>query len=832
MAPVVAGLAAAMALPALAQTSPLAAQQTTDGKTPDRMLLNADTLTYNKDTNVATAEGHVRMYYQGRALQADEVRYDRAKNRVYAMGHAKLTDADGTVSYANKFDLTDDFKDGFVDELRSETVDHAHFTAARAERSDGNVTSFNKGLYSACQRCADHPERPPIWQVKARKIIENGETHTVYFEDAYLEFFGMPVAYIPYFSSPDASVTRKTGFLNPSLLPYSSTLGPSLTVPYFWNLAPNYDLTFSPTFSAKQGFLGDVEWRQRLANGSYSIRASGISQQDQRVFLAAPYGPGDRRFRGSLESKGLFYLSPQWKFGWNAEMSTDKFFSTNYKNPLNGNFDNNFHENISTAYLTGQSARGYFNLSGYYFHDLSAYDLQKQQAVVLPSIDYNKTIDINPATSGGIGGQVEIDGNFTSLNRSIADYQATGANYLDNAFGLYNVCNSYTPGTTTGHCLLRGIGGDYSRATLNLSWKRKLIDPIGEVWTPFAFAHLNGEWINPDNSNSVTIGSANGTSVIANTNQSAFLGSSNTKYQGQATPGIGMEYRYPLFASTPWATQVLEPIAQIVARPNRMGPAPLINEDAQSLVFDDSNLFDWSKYSGYDRFETGVRANVGAQYSMNFTRGGYANFMAGQSYQLAGINSFATPDAANVGLGSGLDQNISDIVTRVTYAPDSTYDFVAKGRFDHTNFTMHRLDLAANGKWGNLTAGVQYARYMAQPAIGFNQRREGLALDGKYIFAKDYYVKGNIAFDLSRYLDNGLQNINVNRFSVAAATVGVGFDNDCTTFGVQLNTQYTDPTTSSRARNTTVLMELKLKTLGSSSVQTSLGTQQVSSTAH
>jgi LPS-assembly protein len=51
----------------------------------------------------------------------------------------------------------------------------------------------------------------------------------------------------------------------------------------------------------------------------------------------------------------------------------------------------------------------------------------------------------------------------------------------------------------------------------------------------------------------------------------------------------------------------LEPIAQIVARPNESRIGRLPNEDAQSLVFDDSNLFSWDRFSGYDRVEGGVR---------------------------------------------------------------------------------------------------------------------------------------------------------------------------------------------------------------------------------
>ena len=65
---------------------------------------------------------------------------------------------------------------------------------------------------------------------------------------------------------------------------------------------------------------------------------------------------------------------------------------------------------------------------------------------------------------------------------------------------------------------------------------------------------------------------------------------------------------------------LLEPIAQIIARPSEPANQSLVNEDAQSLVFDDTNLFQWSKYSGYDRFEGGLRANYGAQYITEYEK--------------------------------------------------------------------------------------------------------------------------------------------------------------------------------------------------------------------
>ena len=109
-------------------------------------------------------------------------------------------------------------------------------------------------------------------------------------------------------------------------------------------------------------------------------------------------------------------------------------------------------------------------------------------------------------------------------------------------------------------------------------------------------------------------------------------------------PTVGLEYRYPFINVQPWGTTTVEPIAQVIIRPNETYAGKLPNEDAQSMMFDASNLFSVDKFSGYDRVEGGGRANVGVQATTQFDRGGSVNVLFGQSYQLFGLNSFAVAD--------------------------------------------------------------------------------------------------------------------------------------------------------------------------------------------
>ena len=164
------------------------------------------------------AVGNVQIYYNGSTVEADEVVYDQKTKRLQARGNVRMTEADGKITYGQFIDLTDDYRDGFVDSLRLETADDTRFAAARADRVKGNYTVMQNGVYTACEPCKDDPKKPPLWQIEAARIIHDNGEKMIYFEDARVEFFGVPLMYFPFMSSPDPSVTRKSGFLFPTSL--------------------------------------------------------------------------------------------------------------------------------------------------------------------------------------------------------------------------------------------------------------------------------------------------------------------------------------------------------------------------------------------------------------------------------------------------------------------------------------------------------------------------------------------------------------------------------------------------------------------------------------
>jgi LPS-assembly protein len=674
---------------------------------------------------------------------------------------------------------------------------------------------FERGTYTACEPCKEHPEKPPLWQVKAARIIHDNSEHTIYYEDATLEIAGIPVAYLPYFWTPDPTEKRRTGFLAPRYVA-STTLGYGVALPFFWAPAPNYDLTLTPTFLSRQGFLVEAEWRHRLATGEYSIRAAGIFQQDPSAFLPAPLGPGDGTFRGSIESTGRFNINEHWRWGWDAALLSDKWFLQNYRIPSESVVSDfkGFSESISTAYLQGQGDRSWFDLRGYYFQGLSTYDWQKQQPVAAPVLDYDKRIN-GPAP---IGGEVQVTANFTSLTREAAQFQATSTalkTYLfpDTAYaGLYETCSVFAKS----ECLLRGMSGTDTRASAQVSWRRTFIDPLGQSWTPFAYARADGFWIMPN---------LNG---YQNSELPNFLSGSD-QVAGRFMPAVGLEYRYPFIGTLgSWGTQQVEPIAQIIARPDETQIGQLPNEDAQSVVFDDTSIFDWDKFSGYDRVEGGVRANLGAKYAITGANGFYADALIGQSIQVAGQNSYAVGDLVNAGLDSGLDSTRSDYVARLLIQPNRNFSLTTRARFDPNDFTQQALEVGFTGKFAPLlplTTSVTYASYAAQPDLGYD-RREGLLTSAKLNLTPNWSLTGSTLFDLSRSSDifvsaalggsSATNSKSQSAWDPASLGVGISYDDECMSFGIAYSVKPNDTPVSgtTSTTNQTVLLKLEFKTLG------------------
>jgi LPS-assembly protein len=243
-------------------------------------------------------------------------------------------------------------------------------------------------------------------------------------------------------------------------------------------------------------------------------------------------------------------------------------------------------------------------------------------------------------------------------------------------------------------------------------------------------------------------------------------------------PAIGMEWRWPFLAVQEWGTQIIEPIVQVIARPNETQIGKFPNEDSQSVVFSDANLFAIDKYSGYDRVEGGGRVNAGFQYTANLNNYGTLNALFGQSYQIFGKNSYAQPDNTNSGLESGLQRDTSDYVARLMYQPNANLAVITRYLLDRDTMDTKRFEAELKTNWDRIQLSTIYARYDPQPLIGFLDRRDAIYQTASYRFLKNWNVQGTIRYDL--------QSDDINLYSI-----GFGYLNECIGITANYTADYT-----------------------------------------
>ena len=726
------------------------------------MLLEADQLVYDNDKSSVSAVGNVQILYNGYTLTARRVTYSRSTGRVLAEGDVEIIQPDGSRVYAAEIDITDDFSDGFVSSLRVETADNTRFAAESAERRGGEIAVFNNGVYTACEPCIDYPERPPLWQIRANRVIINSRTKRVEYEGASFELFGRPIAYMSRFSHADPSIKRQSGFLIPSIS-YNETLGLGVTNTYFWAMAPNYDATISSTWYSNQGFLTEGEWRHRLANGSYNLRLAGIDQRNPSDFDSNSVDSREDS-RLALMTTGQFQINPRWNFGWNLLLQTDENFARTY-NLKNFNSRNVTNE----VYLTGLDGKNYFDLRGQKFmvqddeydrNDVKpgAQRLQEQQGAALPVLDYNY-VSSEPVA----GGQVSFDANMQNIYRHTPQ-----------------IINDNDAVSQASNERYHGIAGNSTRLTVEGEWKASEI-VNGAIVTASLSARGDGILLNTDNPNSV----------------SNPLPDNDNLARGMAA-GM-LEIRYPLIANDGYATHIFEPIAQVIVRPDETHIGDFPNEDAQSLVFDTTNLFSRNKFSGYDRVEGGTRANVGFRYSSSFRNGASINIVAGESFQLAGKNSYAEQDTVNAGLDSGLESKRSDYV--VSAYVDNGHGFSAGlgGRFDEKNLAFRRGELSARYITQSFGVSSSYVFIDSQPKYGYADRRHEVNASASVKLSDYWRTFASLSFDIetSNMYQHG---------------IGLAYDDSCFSFSVALSrseSRYTGDTT-----DTSVLFRVGLRTIG------------------
>ena len=379
------------------QTSRPGAQKGSD----EPVLVTADELQYEQDLGLVVAKGHVELSQNGQVMLADTVTYNQRNDTVTASGHVSITQPTGDIAFADYMELRDNFRDGFIKDVRMLLFDGSRLAGNTARRVGGVRTEIRRAVYSPCQLCASDPTAPPVWQIKAEDAVDDKDLLIVEYHDAIMEIAGIPVMWSPYFSHPDPSVKRASGFL-PPVFGHDSSNGYRLGVPYYWAIAPDKDATFRPILTTDGGTVLSGQYRQRFGNGFLTTDDSITLGSKSKNPRTPDVNAND--VRGHFSAAGLWDLSPTWRAGVQATAASDQTYLQRYHFPYTTNFLTDH------LWLERFGATSYGNISAYAYQNLDPRFSIAGEPFVLPQAYY--TLTTQPDI---LGGRWQFNGDVLNL---------------------------------------------------------------------------------------------------------------------------------------------------------------------------------------------------------------------------------------------------------------------------------------------------------------------------------------------------------------------------------------------------------------------------------
>ena len=239
---------------------------------------------------------------QNITIYADEILTDNIKEEIFANGDAIATDNKNTKIkaeelYYNKKNsyfqasgnvIVNDQHDNsfFIDHVTSEgefeNIKGKNVSARLNDNSrivgssvikKGDLTVLSDAEFTPCLKSEYLIKNCPGWKLKSDKIYQDHKTKTIYYNHARIHLFNIPVLYLPYFSHPDPSVKKRSGLLMPTF-ETDAQLGDVFSIPLFYNISSNQDVTFTPNFQSKSNNFYSTNYRLLNELGNFNIDAS------------------------------------------------------------------------------------------------------------------------------------------------------------------------------------------------------------------------------------------------------------------------------------------------------------------------------------------------------------------------------------------------------------------------------------------------------------------------------------------------------------------------------------------------------------------------------
>ena len=748
---------------------------------PDIIYLEADSLINNENDGVLIASGQVIGKYQERTLRAEKVVYTLATGVVIASGNVVLIDPNGSTQYASKLELSNELETGTATDFTARQVGNGLTSAAFATRTENGEIELYNAYYTACKLCKEKGKtKKPSWRIKARKVRQDKKTRTFRYNSALLEIGGLPLFWTPYLAHPDPSAERSSGFLTP-FVGVTSSKGFNIRAPYYWAINEYTEATLTPNLYQNVNPMMKYQFIRKFNTGALSVDGSltysSFFDRDGNEFNPDDFQnpsqvPTGKKLRSHTFIKGLFSPSKTWSYGFGLELSSDDDYLNRYNleeaSERFGVYNPVGRRNTSQAFIVGQQEDFRFSASTVGYQDLRSNFIEnvgtglitvsepddRELPILAPKIEVEKYWT-DPIFKGRIKGY----GDLTALTRD--------------------------------------IGNNYLRGTAGIDYSKNTVTAVGLELKTFLNSRYDFYKIKPEDKTN-----ANYDSIEFQRNL------------GQ----VGFDARYPFIKRGKNINLIVEPRVQLT---NSFGSSKLskfqayqdssmitsinpteINylstqQDGQDIDLTASLLWQSNKSTGFDFWESGLRADIGASLIADAGNSS-AQLFIGRSYAENSENDFSE--------GSGLFNKKSDIVSNLELDINKNLSIVTRVRYDDNENKLRRLDSSLNYRSKYINTNLRYYRLNSSINSNFNNGAPNQEVNGDI----NIKIRKNWSLGYSAARDIDLKIMRNQRFSVK-------FNDDCTLVEVfYAKNNFNSASFTNVTRNTSGLgIRISLLTLGS-----------------
>mgnify|MGYP003322516522 CR=1 FL=1 len=391
-------------------------------------IIETDYAEYKKNSNIFESKGKTKIVTsESYIIDGSDIKYDSKNKIIRSSKETTITDLEinkiysenfeynlikfffksvGSINIIDKLNNSYKFSQIYIDTKKKEIIgtdakafmnqDDFKLDSRNKPRifsnsikiSNNDESEFNKSVFTLCDYRSE--DKCPPWEIRSSKMLHDNKKKTIYYENALIKVYNIPVFYIPKISHPDPTVDRRSGFLPPS---YSDTknLGEGLKIPYFFDLGidKNFTLTSNIYLSENPLFLGS--YHQAFKN-SFLMTDFGYTPGYKKTSLKKKAG-AKSHFFSKYEKNFITKNSSENSLKINIqEVSNDKYLKL-YK--IKSNLvDNNINSIEKSLEFSSEKENSFFGFNAAVYETLKESYNDKYE-YILPEITLDKNLEIN-----------------------------------------------------------------------------------------------------------------------------------------------------------------------------------------------------------------------------------------------------------------------------------------------------------------------------------------------------------------------------------------------------------------------------------------------------